>query len=250
MAICKKCNADNRAEAIYCRKCGTELMSVTDKLFQKVIGKREILNRIVERVNMFKEEKLRGNPRPDMNMLILGSSGSGKTFLADTIQNYFFTNGIITKPELKRIDASNFEGLSDDDVKQYQNSILFIDNVHLLMNNADSLSPIDSLLSRMEDFEREGKRDVKKSYENPIVIFAGLSNIVESFFEKKSSGISRFGLEMELKDYAVDDLYQLCSQELSVKRIDLTEEADKKLYGYFKALIRKRKITFRNAYEA
>lgn len=250
MAICKKCNADNREEAIYCRKCGTQLMSVTDKLFQEVIGKRDILNRIVERVNMFKEEKLRGNPRPDMNMLILGSSGSGKTFLADTIQNYLFTNGIITKPELKRIDASNFEGLSDDDVKQYQNSILFIDNVHLLMNNADSLSPIDSLLSRMEDFEREGKRDIKKSYENPIVIFAGLSNIVESFFEKKSSGISRFGLEIELKDYAVDDLYQLCRQELSVKRIELTEEADKKLYGYFKALIRKRKITFRNAYEA
>ena len=250
MAICKKCNADNREEAIYCRKCGTQLLSVTEKLFQGVIGKKDILTQIIERADMFKEEKLRGNPRPDMNILILGGSGSGKTFLADTIQNYFFTNGIITKPELKRIDASNFEGLSDDDVKQYHNSILFIDNVHLLMSNTDSISPIDSLLSRMEDLQREGKRDIKKSYENPIVIFSGLSNIVESFFEKKSSGISRFGLEIVLKDYSVDDLYQLCRRELSVKQIVLSEEADKKLYGYFKALIRKRKIIFRNAYEA
>ena len=250
MAICKKCNADNREEAIYCRKCGTQLLSVTEKLFQAVIGKKDILTQIIERADMFKEEKLRGNPRPDMNILILGGSGSGKTFLADTIQNYFFTNGIITKPELKRIDASNFEGLSDDDVKQYHNSILFIDNVHLLMSNTDSISPIDSLLSRMEDLQREGKRDIKKSYENPIVIFSGLSNIVESFFEKKSSGISRFGLEIVLKDYSVDDLYQLCRRELSVKQIVLSEEADKKLYGYFKALIRKRKIIFRNAYEA
>ena len=250
MAICKKCNADNREEAIYCRKCGTQLLSVTEKLFQAVIGKKDILTQIIERADMFKEEKLRGNPRPDMNILILGGSGSGKTFLVDTIQNYFFTNGIITKPELKRIDASNFEGLSDDDVKQYHNSILFIDNVHLLMSNTDSISPIDSLLSRMEDLQREGKRDIKKSYENPIVIFSGLSNIVESFFEKKSSGISRFGLEIVLKDYSVDDLYQLCRRELSVKQIDLSEEADKKLYGYFKALIRKRKIIFRNAYEA
>ena len=250
MAICKKCNADNREEAIYCRKCGTQLLSVTEKLFQAVIGKKDILTQIIERADMFKEEKLRGNPRPDMNILILGGSGSGKTFLVDTIQNYFFTNGIITKPELKRIDASNFEGLSDDDVKQYHNSILFIDNVHLLMSNTDSISPIDSLLSRMEDLQREGKRDIKKSYENPIVIFSGLSNIVESFFEKKSSGISRFGLEIVLKDYSVDDLYQLCRRELSVKQIVLSEEADKKLYGYFKALIRKRKIIFRNAYEA
>src|SRR5574344_2278377 len=208
MTVCKKCNADNREEAKYCRKCGVKLASATTKTFQGVISKGDIMNQIVERVNMYNEEKRRGNPRPDMNILILGSAGSGKTFIADTIQNYFFTNGIITKPELKRIDASNFKGLTDDDIKQYQDSILFIDNVHLLMNNTDSISPIDSLLSHMEDFEREGKRDVKKRYENPIVIFAGLSNIVESFFEKKSSGMSRFGLEIELKDYTVDDLYQ------------------------------------------
>src|SRR5574344_1273220 len=250
MTVCKKCNADNREEAKYCRKCGVKLASATTKTFQGVISKGDIMNQIVERVNMYNEEKRRGNPRPDMNILILGSAGSGKTFIADTIQNYYFTNGIITKPEFKRIDASNFEGLTDEDVEKYRNSVLFVDNVHLQMNTPDNISPIDSLLSRMEDFEREGKRDAKKSYTNPIVIFAGLTSIVESYFEKKSSGMSRFGLNVTMKDYSVDDLYRLCCMELAEKRLNITPEAEKKLYGYFKALVRQRKITFRNAYEA
>jgi SpoVK/Ycf46/Vps4 family AAA+-type ATPase len=250
MTACKKCSVDNRKEAKYCRKCGTKLVSVTENILQDVIGKTDIMNQIAERVNMYNEEKKRANPRSNMNILVLGSAGSGKTFIADTIQNYYFANGVITQPELKRIDASNFEGLTDEDVEKYRNSILFIDNVHLLMNNPDSISPIDSLLSRMEDFEREEKRDIKKSYTNPIVIFAGLTSIVESYFEKKSSGMSRFGLNITLKDYSVEDLYHLCSLELTKKKLNVTPETEKKLYGYFKALIRQRKITFRNAYEA
>lgn len=247
--ICKKCNVENREGAKFCRKCGAQLTNTSEKLFSGVIGKTDILNQVVEIVNMYNEEKQRGNPRPDMDTLIVGNSGSGKTYLAELIQHYFFEKGVISNGDFKRIDASSFNEMSDEDLEKYNNAVLFIDNVHLLMTNPDSISPIDKLLSKMEDWEHESKRDTGKSYSFPIVIFAGDKSIVDSFFSKKTSGMTRFGLQFELSDYSVDDLYKLCKTELG--RFMITEEADKKLHGFFRELVRNRKINnFRNASEA
>lgn len=222
-------------------------------LLAEAVGKQEILDEVQRLVAFYNASRQEGRlrQRPEMDMLVLGNSGTGKTFVINLIHQLFLSNGILTNPGLKKVDASEYNqwinSITEHGLDDMKGQLLVIDNVHLLMTDTEHLTPIDRLISMMEDWERDLTADWQ-TY--PIVIFAGEKNQVEYYFQKKKSGRSRFTKVLELRDCSVQELHAICKRELCRRGLSVEGEADEKLLGYFRYLVKNRKLTFRNAYEA
>ncbi len=222
-------------------------------LLAEAVGKQEILDEVQRLVAFYNASRQEGRlrQRPEMDMLVLGNSGTGKTFVINLIHQLFLSNGILTNPGLKKVDASEYNqwinSITERGLDDMKGQLLVIDNVHLLMTDTEHLTPIDRLISMMEDWERDLTADWQ-TY--PIVIFAGEKNQVEYYFQKKKSGRSRFTKVLELRDCSAQELHAICKRELCRRGLSVEGEADEKLLGYFRYLVKNRKLTFRNAYEA
>ncbi|MBQ8988410.1 MAG: AAA family ATPase [Prevotella sp.] len=276
MKRCIKCQHELADNARFCTICGTRQpegapVSPTvqpvavpqqqaqrpkvdvDALLAEAVGKEALLEEVQRLMAFYHSSKREGRmkQRPEMDMLVLGNSGTGKTFIINLIHQMFFANGIVANPRIKKVDASEYNqwinSLSERGLDDMKGQLLVIDNCHLLMTDTERITPIDRLMSMMEDWERDLTADW---YTYPIVIFAGEKNQVEYYFQKKKSGRSRFAKVLELHDCSAQELHAICKRELSRRGLSVEGEADDKLLGYFRYLVKHRQVTFRNAYEA
>lgn len=278
MKRCIKCQHELADTARFCTHCGTRQPEVsaaptapampaaapepvsapqpqvnTDALFAEAVGKQDALDVVQRMVSFYTASKREGRlrQRPEMDMLVLGNSGTGKTFLISIIHQLFLANGILTNPRIKKVDASEYNqwinNITERGLDDMKGQLLVIDNCHLLMTDTERLTPVDRLISMMEDWERDLSADW---HTYPIVVFAGEKNQVEYYFQKKKSGRSRFAQVLELHDCSAADLHDICKRELLRLGLQIEGEADTKMLGYFRNIVKHRKITFRNAYEA
>ena len=275
MKRCIKCQRELADNAKFCTYCGTRqpdeaATPVTptvapepvrapkpqydiDALLAEAVGKQEVLAEVQRLVSFYVASKREGRlrQRPEMDMLVLGNSGTGKTFVISLIHQMFLTNGIVTHPRIKKVDASEYNqwisNLTEQTIEELKGRLLVIDNAHLLMTDTEHLTPIDRLFSMMEDWERDLSADW---HTYPIVIFEGEKNQIEYYFHKKKSGRSRFVKMLELHDCSPQELLAICKRELLRLGLTVEGEAATKLLGYFRYMVKHRKISFRNAYEA
>ena len=77
-------------------------------LLAEAVGKHDAIEEVQRLVAFYTASKREGRlrQRPEMDMLVLGNSGTGKTFLISLIHQLFLVNGIITNPRIKKVDAS------------------------------------------------------------------------------------------------------------------------------------------------
>ena len=275
MKRCIKCQRELADNAKFCTYCGTRqpeeaAAPVTptvapepvrapkpqyniDALLAEAVGKQEVLAEVQRLVSFYVASKREGRlrQRPEMDMLVLGNSGTGKTFVISLIHQMFLANGIVTHPRIKKVDASEYNqwisNLTEQTIEELKGRLLVIDNAHLLMTDTEHLTPIDRLFSMMEDWERDLSADW---HTYPIVIFEGEKNQIEYYFHKKKSGRSRFVKMLELHDCSPQELLAICKRELLRLGLTVEGEAATKLLGYFRYMVKHRKISFRNAYEA
>ena len=275
MKRCVKCQRELADNAKFCTYCGTrqpeeaatpvtptaapELVRAPkpqydiDALLAEAVGKQEVLAEVQRLVSFYVASKREGRlrQRPEMDMLVLGNSGTGKTFVISLIHQMFLANGIVTHPRIKKVDASEYNqwisNLTELTIEELKGRLLVIDNAHLLMTDTEHLTPIDRLFSMMEDWERDLSADW---HTYPIVIFEGEKNQIEYYFHKKKSGRSRFVKMLELHDCSPQELLAICKRELLRLGLTVEGEAATKLLGYFRYMVKHRKISFRNAYEA
>lgn len=251
MTTCSKCQKDNRDSAVYCRHCGNKIADITERLFTDIVGRKDILDNLLIMVDNAKYMKREGLNRPNLDILILGATGSGKSFFAEKIQDLFFSRGLISKAAFTKVDATDFDrfwdNLDDNARNNLNGGILFVDKVELLMTNFSGISPIDALFSKMEEWERSnGGWD-----DTPIVVMTGERVAVENYFIKKTTGQIRFESNIIcLQNFSAQELKQLCVLTLAKDKITLSEEADKKLLGYFEYMVRHPESNFSNAYQA
>ena len=253
MIQCNKCYAENRDDALYCRRCGEKLLDVSEQILQKVVGQDAAVNAIRERADYYilcKKNTTR-KQRPEMDMLIMGNSGTGKDFIASVIQEYYFKKGIVNK-QMTIVDATDFdawvEEKTNDDFKAFGGGLLFINNIQMLINEGDNISSLDVFLSRMEAWETDSTAGWD-TY--PIVMMAGQPLKVEKYFEEKPAGLNRFAEVMKLQDMNADSLSRICQNRLEKDdHMQVTDDAAKRILGYFRNVIRNRKVDFRNAWEA
>ena len=275
MKRCIKCQRELADNAKFCTYCGTRqpdeaATPVTptvapepvrapkpqydiDALLAEAVGKQEVLAEVQRLVSFYVASKREGRlrQRPEMDMLVLGNSGTGKTFVISLIHQMFLANGIVTHPRIKKVDASEYNqwisNLTEQTIEELKGRLLVIDNAHLLMTDTEHLTPIDRLFSMMEDWERDLSADW---HTYPIVIFEGEKNQIEYYFHNNKSGRSRFVKMLELHDCSPQELLAICKRELLRLGLTVEGEAATKLLGYFRYMVKHRKISFRNAYEA
>lgn len=114
MIQCNKCHADNRDDALYCRRCGEKFPDLANEILKRIIGQDKAVNVIRELAEYYLMLKSNSShsQRPDMDILLKGSSGTGKDFIANIIQEYFFKKGIVRK-QMVMVDATDFEAWMD-----------------------------------------------------------------------------------------------------------------------------------------
>ena len=241
---CTHCHITNRSSARYCKKCGAVLpvnVSLSNgKLsfepdFDKIVGLNELKTMIQREIIAARNMKKVGFPynKKNLNMILLGNTGTGKNKLVDVLSRIYFKNGITTKPDVKAISAVEFNEFSKNlatNLLSAKDGILFIDNAHQLVPDGykpGEITPMDKLYAELE-----------KIAEHPIIILASKAAGFSKYLEENPEVNSRFNLKFYLPDMSVDILYELGIIFLQEKNFNILPDAAEKLKKRFLFLFR------------
>ncbi len=235
---CTKCNKDNREEAAYCKWCGEKLVDVAEKEFKTLVGMDDIKQQLRDVIHTHEalkyRERLTGvKAKTNLNMLILGDAGMGKTKLLQVIQTLFHANKIISKNQPKVIDASDFLQFANDfdsNIKAASDGILCIENAQKLLPDGEvrQITDLDILFNGM-----------KKWQSNPIVILMGTESGLGSFVECNPSVASLFRYQFHLQPYTPEQIIELVKLMLKTEgALTMEEKAAEKLDRVLKQFYR------------
>ena len=258
---CPKCNKPNRDAAIYCKYCGETVISKKTTALQDLVGLTDVKNQLqdiiqgAERVN--ERAKHSGIRIPiEMDMVISGKSGTGKSKLVEVIQQLFFAAGIIKNPKPVFVDAVDWEDFSstgkqdgkastwEENIKSAKGGLLVIDNAQKLIpqKESDDINKLDRLFADME-----------KWHGNPITILAGLPGL-RAFMTSNPEIAKRFEYHFSLKDYTDSELTDITEKILQNQyKLGIDDAAKTKLTHIFKNDIRHKNdknSDFKNAHSA
>ena len=211
--ICQKCHKENRPIAHYCKWCGEPVVVNVDP-FEKVVGLEEVkrqLKQIVDTFTLLRSRQETKDIRLSVNTIIIGDTGTGKTFLAEVLRDCFFQNKIIEKNLVKIVDAVDYERFVenwDANIDAVRGGILFFDNVQKLLPDTYSknVNPLDKLFIEMGQWN-----------DDPIVVLAGLPGGLEEFLDNNPAVRNRFKYLFRLQPYGVDELKDICLNFLTKK---------------------------------
>ncbi|WP_420399729.1 tetratricopeptide repeat protein [Flagellimonas sp.] len=193
-----------------------------------------------------REKGLSKNPI-SMHTVFLGPPGTGKTTVARLLGKIYHALGVLSSGHVVEVDRSqlvaSFVGQTaqktNEIIDQALGGILFIDEAYTL-NKGDSVDygveAIDTLLKRMED-----DRD------KLMVIVAGYPQPMHNFLETNPGLRSRFNRYFNFMDYKPEELLEIFKLFCSNNSMSIHDDAEQKLFRYFKYLHETKDETFGNA---
>jgi SpoVK/Ycf46/Vps4 family AAA+-type ATPase len=244
LIICNSCKTENRPKAKYCKFCGKGLGKKISSGLENIIGRDEIkdkLNRFIKSLSQYKKGWA-SDTEFNKNMVITGSTGTGKTLLVYSIAKLFCSENIISKKNPILIDASEFNTFLENLDNKFSNAeggILFIDNFHKLISNNQNNNGIDKFFHKMSMYRN-----------NPIVILSGNPSEIERYFVKNPDIKNRFEHFFKLHDFSSSELYQICKNKIEKTGLKLNEDSANKLSWLFKYKVKTKDSSFGNAHLA
>ena len=128
---CPKCNKPNREKAVFCKWCGTNVVTKATEPLRELVGMETVKNQLQDLVNTCESLALRAQRsgisiRLGMDMIITGNTGTGKTKLAGVLQKLLYSSGIIKKPAMKVVDAVDYEEFA----KEWEKNTADLKNIY------------------------------------------------------------------------------------------------------------------------
>ncbi len=244
---CEHCHKQNRKEAKFCKWCGKAL--VQSNILDRLVGLDDVkakLKTIVDTYTYLRSRKDATDVHLDLNSIIVGETGTGKTLLAEVVSAYFYQHKIIEKNKFTRVDAVDYNRFVDnwdENVKKARGGILFFDNVQKLLpyKYSNQVNPLDKLFVEMDHWN-----------DNPIVIMAGLSKGLDEFLTSNPAVTNRFNYRFDLPEPNYQELTDICRNKLRSKYdiSNFTDEASEQLLKYFRYQIKIKDDSFGNGHLA
>ena len=242
---CNHCGKENRPEARYCRFCG-EAMATADNMQQGLVGKKSIAPMLEEldRKLVVARRFARSGTRIGLDCIILGDSGTGKSFLAHLIAEKMRSAGV-TKTAPKVVDAADWGDFCrdfDKNITALKDGILLITNAQKLLprEKATNVTQLDKLFYRMRSPEGA-----------PIVLLCGLLNDMTQFL-KNNKDVSRlFEHSFVLDAFGIPELTELTLSLLKEKyNLTASEGLSRKLASHFLWFMRQKDLSHLNGHLA
>ncbi|MBQ8854613.1 MAG: AAA family ATPase [Bacteroidales bacterium] len=237
MAICKKCNTDNRGSARFCKKCGTSIEAAASDVFSGYYGKENLYPEIEKFRKMAAiagQLKNSGGAYVGLDCILSGDTGTGKNFIAEKLNEILLKARVITQSKISVVDAADYEAWSekfDDNLDKAKDGVLMICNAQKLLPSEESvdINDLDRLFSRMS-----------RSRQNmPVIFLSGLRKGMEGFLSKNTDIARLFEFRYDLKALDEGQLVAICLESIKEKyRLKVADGVADKLKGHFTWLFR------------
>lgn len=212
---------------------GTQAKEALAEL-DSLIGLREVKKLLLEVCSFAvvqkkrMEQQLKTVPQ-SWHMIFKGNPGTGKTTVARILARIFKDIGLLTKGHLVEVERADLVGeyightaqKTREQIKKSLGGILFIDEAYTLAQGGSrdfGREAIATLVKAMED-----QRD------NFVVILAGYRHEMEQFILSNPGVRSRFPIQVDFPDYAVEELMEIALLMFEQREYVLTAKARWKL---------------------
>ena len=199
-----------------------------EKELEKIIGLTDIKDFVRSLEKQLSAEQLRQSAgiknrvSQNLNMIFTGNPGTGKTTVARVVGDLLKRMGILKSGHFVEVDRGGLVGQyvgetapkTTDKFMSALGGILFIDEAYALATDSYGKEAIDTIVKLMEDHRG-----------NIIVILAGYEKEMEEFLKTNSGLKSRFPLNVDFKDYSLQELVAIGESMIKGREFILTEEA-------------------------
>lgn len=193
----------------------------------------------IDRVKM--DRKLIDKTSLNMNMVFYGNPGTAKTTVARLVAKLMYDKGLINKPKIKEVGASDLVGMfvgwtAQQVVRVFEEAkggVLFIDEAYSLANDRAggfNQEAIDTIIKEMENRRND-----------TMVIFAGYKDKMEEFINTNPGFKSRISKFIDFPNYGIDELLsifnKLCKDAGYELKDSDKEEISKRIGKYLEDII-------------
>lgn len=239
---CEKCGRLNRAQARFCKWCGTAIATgaygdgptTQGGMFSGLYDKEDIVDILTEIVSKAgkKSEWCRKNGvkgRLPLSFVITGNSGTGKKTVARALARALVNAGILRDPEpdiIKPVEYKGWiEGLQKGDIKP-GSQLIIVDEAQRLCpaKKAEDIVELDSVINYIGDWNnRDGM---------PVVVITG-DDELKAFFDNNPVPRNAISYHLTTRDITVQSLMKIAADILDSERRTLSDDAKAKLERIF-----------------
>ena len=225
-----------------------ELLEELNSLVGLESVKRKVNDLIVfQKVQKLRRENNLHSSKNTLHLAFTGNPGTGKTTVARIVGRIYKKIGLLSKGqfiEVSRTDLiAGYQGQTALKVKkvieQAKGGVLFIDEAYSITENENS-----------DSYGRECLTELTKALEDYrddlVVIVAGYTEPMNSFFESNPGLKSRFNTFIEFPDYSEAELTKILETICKNNDYVLDENVQKKITQYLRKCVEQKDTNFAN----